>query len=145
MTEQEGKISSGLLDVQNKYTNLATVIGNLKITDVQIQEQIKSLTTVEEGDKIFHNWVTDRLAGIQKEISGNSYSLNQRIDELIFGNTKENYWTGYYEYKKQKQNMTFNQFEISLIKDGPIRGSGQDNIGKFEIVGSVNDQLAAIF
>ena len=41
--------------------------------------------------------------------------------------------------------MTFNQFEINLISGGPIKGSGQDNFGKFEIVGSVNDQLAAIF
>ncbi len=41
--------------------------------------------------------------------------------------------------------MTFNQFEITLTTNGPIKGSGQDSEGKFEIVGTVNNNGAAIF
>ena len=58
--------------------------------------------------------------------------------------TQTGQWTGYYEQFNKKTTMQFNNFYISPVPQGYVKGGGQDSVGKFILKGSFNNNATAV-
>ena len=65
-----------------KFVELCDILGNLEVQDVRIQERINCLAKYKEEDKLFTQFIKQKVDEMQTSLRQKDQNLNRRIDQI---------------------------------------------------------------